>query len=94
MIANGSFNWTRQAVLFNQENVVLSDNPALVSPIYGNTRYFSHSTASPLQQLSSDGAFYSGDVRYDAFLYAVPRCRIAVMRCVLTAALLLLLRGC
>jgi phosphatidylserine/phosphatidylglycerophosphate/cardiolipin synthase-like enzyme len=31
MIANGSFNWTRQAVLFNQENVVLSDNPALVN---------------------------------------------------------------
>lgn len=31
MIANGSFNWTRQAVLFNQENVVLSDNPALVA---------------------------------------------------------------
>lgn len=32
MIANGSFNWTRQAVLFNQENVMLSDNPALVRP--------------------------------------------------------------
>jgi phosphatidylserine/phosphatidylglycerophosphate/cardiolipin synthase-like enzyme len=32
MVANGSFNWTRQAVLFNQENVVLSDNPALVRP--------------------------------------------------------------
>jgi phosphatidylserine/phosphatidylglycerophosphate/cardiolipin synthase-like enzyme len=37
MIANGSFNWTRQAVLFNQENVVLSDNPALVSPVCVNT---------------------------------------------------------
>jgi phosphatidylserine/phosphatidylglycerophosphate/cardiolipin synthase-like enzyme len=27
---NGSFNWTRQAVLYNQENIVITDNPQLV----------------------------------------------------------------
>ena len=31
IVLNGSFNWTRQAVLYNQENVVISDNPVLVS---------------------------------------------------------------
>lgn len=48
MIANGSFNWTRQAVLFNQENVVLSDNPALVRPsaavIRHDANFFCHKT--------------------------------------------------
>ncbi|KAF8066380.1 cardiolipin hydrolase [Scenedesmus sp. PABB004] len=31
LLLNGSFNWTRQAVLSNQENVVLTDHPLLVS---------------------------------------------------------------
>lgn len=31
VVLNGSFNWTRQAVLYNQENVVISDNPIMVS---------------------------------------------------------------
>lgn len=30
-VLNGSFNYTRQAVLGNQENVVISSNPALVN---------------------------------------------------------------
>eukprot|EP00775_Hariotina_reticulata_P011476 gene11476-11620_t len=48
MLANGSFNWTRQAVLYNQENVVITDNPVLVQQFarqfevlwskYANTR--------------------------------------------------------
>ncbi|KJE93767.1 phospholipase D6 [Capsaspora owczarzaki ATCC 30864] len=29
LVLNGSFNWTRQAVLQNQENVVISDDPRL-----------------------------------------------------------------
>jgi len=33
MLANGSFNWTRQAVLYNQENVVITDNAVLVGLI-------------------------------------------------------------
>lgn len=31
IVVNGSFNWTRQAVLYNQENLVICDNPTLVS---------------------------------------------------------------
>jgi phosphatidylserine/phosphatidylglycerophosphate/cardiolipin synthase-like enzyme len=30
LLMNGSFNWTRQAVLYNQENIVITDNPQLV----------------------------------------------------------------
>ena len=31
LLLNGSFNWTRSAVLENRENVVVTDNPALVA---------------------------------------------------------------
>lgn len=31
LVLNGSFNWTRQAVLQNQENCVVTDEPRLVS---------------------------------------------------------------
>lgn len=31
LLINGSFNWTRQAVLYNQENTVITDNGFLVS---------------------------------------------------------------
>jgi cardiolipin hydrolase len=31
VLVNGSFNWTRQAVLSNQENVVLTRSPALAA---------------------------------------------------------------
>ena len=31
VLVNGSFNWTRQAVLQNQENVVLTRSPALAA---------------------------------------------------------------
>jgi phosphatidylserine/phosphatidylglycerophosphate/cardiolipin synthase-like enzyme len=30
LLINGSFNWTRQACLYNQENVIVTDNPQLV----------------------------------------------------------------
>lgn len=30
LLVNGSFNWTRQAVLYNQENCVVTDNAQLV----------------------------------------------------------------
>lgn len=33
LLINGSFNWTRQAVLYNQENCVITDNPQLVSTV-------------------------------------------------------------
>jgi len=33
LLINGSFNWTRQAVLYNQENCVVTDNGSLVSSV-------------------------------------------------------------
>lgn len=33
LLINGSFNWTRQAVLYNQENCVITDNSSLVSSV-------------------------------------------------------------
>jgi phosphatidylserine/phosphatidylglycerophosphate/cardiolipin synthase-like enzyme len=30
LLLNGSFNWTRQAVLYNKENCVVTDSPQLV----------------------------------------------------------------
>ena len=32
LLINGSFNWTRQAITGNNENVLITDNPGLVSP--------------------------------------------------------------
>lgn len=38
-LINGSFNWTRQAVLHNQENVVIVRNPQLAARF---TQQFEH----------------------------------------------------
>lgn len=35
LLINGSFNWTRQAVLYNQENCIITDNPQLVRTLDG-----------------------------------------------------------
>jgi phosphatidylserine/phosphatidylglycerophosphate/cardiolipin synthase-like enzyme len=43
MVLNGSFNWTRQAVLSNQENILVLDHPQLVSALGGRCRIVHHS---------------------------------------------------
>jgi phosphatidylserine/phosphatidylglycerophosphate/cardiolipin synthase-like enzyme len=36
LLINGSFNWTRQAVLYNQENCVITDNLQLVRVVFSD----------------------------------------------------------
>lgn len=56
LLVNGSFNWTRQAVLYNQENCVVTDNPQLVRravPCCGTTQLDSPATCPAPTNLSS-----------------------------------------